>query len=173
MSNWTVLYFCGSNRKEKKKIPITGPVLQAKAINLHKKLQEARGSGPMEEFKASTGWLWRFCKCHNIRQLSMHGKKLSSDCPAADQFIRDFKKFVNDSNYCLHQVFNCDETSLYYKLLPTSTLAAHFKKSADGRKIQKECVTISACSNATGTIKLPLLFIGKAKKFTLLQAYRP
>ena len=36
-------------------------------------------------------------------------------------------------------------------------------KSADGRKTQRERVTINACSNASGTIKLPLLLIGKAK----------
>lgn len=139
--------------------------MQAKAIDLHKKLQAARGArgGPMEEFNASTGWLWRFCKRHNIRQLSMQGEKLSSDRPAADHFIPDFQEFVHDNDYCLDQVFNCDETGLYYKLLPKKTLAAHFEKSADGRKTQKERVTISACSNVTGTIKLPLLFIGKAK----------
>ena len=39
----------------------------------------------------------------------------------------------------------------------------HLEKSADGRKSQKKRVTINACSNVTGTIKLPLLFIGKSK----------
>ena len=60
-------------------------------------------------------------------------------------------------------MFNCDETGLYYKLLPQKSLAAHFEKSADGCKTQKERVTINACSNASGTIKLPLLLIGKSK----------
>ena len=58
-------------------------------------------------------------------------------------------------------MFNCDESGLYYKLLPEKSLAAQFEKSTDGRKTQKERVTISACSNATGSIKLPLLLIGK------------
>ena len=60
-------------------------------------------------------------------------------------------------------MFNCDESGLYYKLLPEKSLAAQFEKSADGRKTHKERVTISACSNATGSIKLPLLLIGKSK----------
>ena len=47
--------------------------------------------------------------------------------------------------------------------LPEKSLAAHFEKSADGRKTQKERVAISACLNATGSIKLPLLLIGKSK----------
>ena len=91
------------------------------------------------------------------------GEKLSADKPAADQFIPDFQAFIKDGGYSLDQVFNCDETGLYYKLLPKTSLAAHFEKSADGRKTQKEHVTINACSNATGNIKLPLLLIGKSK----------
>ena len=47
--------------------------------------------------------------------------------------------------------------------MPDKTLAGSFEKSADGRKMSKERVTINACSNVTGTIKLPLQVIGKAK----------
>ena len=60
-------------------------------------------------------------------------------------------------------MFNCDETGLYFKLMPDKTLASSFEKSADVRKTQKERVTINACANASGSIKLPLLLIGKSK----------
>lgn len=49
---------------------------------------------------------------------------------------------------------------MYYRLLPQKTLASHSEKCADGRKAPKERVTINACSNASGTIKLPLVLIG-------------
>ena len=62
-----------------------------------------------------------------------------------------------------HLSGNCDETGLYYELLPEKSLVTHFDKSADGHKSQKERVTINTCSSVTGTIKLPLLFIGKSK----------
>ena len=88
---------------------------------------------------------------------------MSADQPAADRFIPEFKQVINDGGYELEQVFNCDESGLYYKLLPTKTLAAYCEKSAAGRKTQKERVTINACSNVIGTIKLSLLFTGKAK----------
>ena len=94
---------------------------------------------------------------------TLQGGKLSADKPAADQFIPDFQAFIKDGGYSLDQVFNCDKTGLYYKDLPQTDLAAHFEKSVDGRKTQKEHVTINACSNATGKIKLPLLLIGKSK----------
>ena len=70
---------------------------------------------------------------------------------------------MEDNHYTLNQIFNCDETGLYYKLMPQKTLASSFEKSADGRKTQKDRVTINACANASGTIKLPLLLIGKSK----------
>ena len=63
----------------------------------------------------------------------------------------------------LNQIFNCEETGLYYQLFPKKTLAAHSEKRADGRKAPKQRVTINACSNASGMIKLPLLLIGKYK----------
>ena len=87
---------------------------------------------------------------------------MSADQLAANKFILDFNTFVKDGDYSLAQIFNCDETGLYYKLLPQISLVGHFEKSVDGRKTQKERVTINACSNALGTIKLPLL-LGKYK----------
>ena len=68
----------------------------------------------------------------------------------------DFDKLDSD------QIFNCDETGLYFKMLPGHTLAS-VHKQPDGTKKAKDRVTINACANASGTIKLPLLFIGKAK----------
>ena len=141
---------------------IEGPVVQAKARELHKKLCDRRGGGP-SDFTASDGWLWRFSKRHGIRQLTLQGEKLSADQPAADSFISTFQEFIEENHYTLNQVFNCDETGLYFKLMPQKSLASSFEKSADGRKTQKERVTINACANASGSIKLPLLLIGKSK----------
>ena len=103
--------------------------MQEKARELHQQLNNARGdSRPMQEFSASSGWLWRFCQHHSIRQLSLQGVKLSADKAVADQFIPNFQAFVEEGGYNLHQVFNCDEMGLHYKLLPQKSLAAHFEK---------------------------------------------
>ena len=60
-------------------------------------------------------------------------------------------------------MFNCDKTGFNFRLLPENTLAASFERSANGRKASKERVIVNACWNATGTMKLPLQVIGKAK----------
>ena len=129
---------------------------------LHKKLCEQRGVSTT--FTASDGWLWRFGQRHGIRQFTLQGEKLSADWPAAENFIASFEDIIENGQYTLNQIFNCDETGLYYKLLPRKSLVSGMEKSADGRKLQKERITINACSNASGSIKLPLFFIGKFKK---------
>lgn len=160
--------FLWFKQKREEGMPISGPVLKAKAIDLHKQLQQLRSEDTSTvevryEFNASQGWFSRFCQRHNLRQLSFQGEKLSADVPAADGFIPEFQKVIAEGHYSLEQIFNCDESGLYYKLLPSKTMAAHFEKSVAGRKTQKERITINACSNVTGTIKLPLQVIGKAK----------
>lgn len=148
-------------QKRMEGVPITGPLLCEKAVVLYKSLhKDAKAS----VFTASEGWKWRFCKRHGIRQLSLQGEKLSADTDAADEFAKSFPQFVKQGGYSLDQIFNCDETGLNFRLLPTKTLAQSFQKSADGRKKSKDRVTLNLCSNASGTIKLPVQLIGKAKK---------
>ena len=161
MKNWSKLFSSGSSKKEKMEFLFRVQFYKLKLWDLFKKLYPESS----EQFAASNGWLWRFCQRHGIRQLSLQGEKLSADRQAAEEFIPKFRKFIEENNYTLSQVFNCDESGLYYKLLPEKSLAAQFEKSADGRKTQKERVTISACSNATGSIKLPLLLIKKSMLF--------
>ena len=96
--------------------------------------------------------------------MSLQGEKLSADKEASEEFVSSFAEFVEEHHLTLNQVFNCDETGLNFRLLPDKTLASSFEKAADGRKKSKERVTINACANASGTIKLPLQLIGKAKR---------
>lgn len=137
-------------QKRMEGIPISGPMICEKAVQLNSQL---KGDS---KFNASEGWKWRFCKRHGIRNFSVHGEKLSANKDAADEFITSFNQFVKDEKLSMEQIFNCDETGLYFRLLPDQTLAASFEKSASGRKKSKDRVTINACPNATGTIMLPL-----------------
>ena len=73
-------------------------------------------------------------------------------------------RMIEEEGLHLEQVYNCDETGLYHRMLSDKTLAARSEKEGPGLKKQKERITLMACSNATGTHKLPLLFIGKSAK---------
>ena len=39
-------------------------------------------------------------------------------------------------------LYNCDETGLYYRMLPAKTLASRYEKRAEGMKKQKDRVTL-------------------------------
>lgn len=63
-----------------------------------------------------------------------------------------------------HQIYNTDETGLYWKCLPSKTLAAaSLEKMAPGHKSSKEQITLMCCANASGEHKMKLLCIWKAE----------
>ena len=69
------------------------------------------------EFTASKGWLWRFCKNHGIRILSLQGEKPSADATGIDPFKRKLQE-VMEIRITIEQlyIYNCDETGLYYRM---------------------------------------------------------
>ena len=91
--------------------------------------------------------------------MSLQGEKASADADSTEEFKGDFSSLTS---YNHDQIFDCDETGLYYRLLPQNTLAGSYERRADGRKKSKDRVTVNACANVTRSIKLPLLLIGKA-----------
>ena len=48
--------------------------------------------------------------------------------------------------------------------MPGESLVSSFEGRAEGRKKSKDRVTINACANVTGSIKLPLLVIGESAR---------
>lgn len=116
------------------------------------------------DFNASSGWLTRFKQRHGIREIAVQGEKLSGDNKAASEFCKDFQEFIARENLELEQIYNADETGLFWKCLPTKTLAFEAERSAPGYKSSKERITVLCCANGTGSHKIKLGIIGKAKK---------
>lgn len=149
------------NQERRKGTPLSGPIIQEKAIALHSKISGQ--SSTVDTFTASEGWLQRWKNRHGVRQFSISGEKLSSDLSGAQVFIGKFKQLAIENNLLPDQVYNIDETGLNYKMLPNKTLASK-KEIISGHKPSKERLTIALCSNASGDHKLPLFVIGKSKK---------
>ena len=133
-------------QKRMEGVPVSGPLLCEKAMDLYKTL---RKDAKESEFTASE---WRFCKRHGIRQLSLQGEKLSANSDAAAEFTKSFPEFAQA--YSLDQIFNCDETGLNFRLLPAKTLSLLKNQLTVVRNLK--IVTLNLCSNASGTIKLPV-----------------
>ena len=142
--------------------PISGEFLKAQALKFNEACL-SDGSGGNPDFKASAGWLQKFKERHGIRGLSVQGEILSANPPAVDPFLNKLEEIIADGELSREQIYNCDETGLYWKVLPHRTLVGPEEKTAPGQKKNKERLTLLATANATGSHKLPLLLIGKSK----------
>jgi hypothetical protein len=52
------------------------------------------------------------------------GEKLSADLDAARKFVEEFTKLISDENLTAEQIFNTNETELFWQCIPWRTLAA-------------------------------------------------
>ncbi|KAH0820527.1 hypothetical protein GEV33_002264 [Tenebrio molitor] len=60
------------------------------------------------------------------------------------------------------QIFNADETGLFFKMTPNKILKFKGEKCSGG-KMSKDRITVLVVANMTGTVKKKLLVIGKSK----------
>lgn len=64
------------------------------------------------------GWLDRWKKRHGVRQLKI-GESLSGDVGAAEKFKKEFEDFIKKEEPTVDQVYNADESGLFYRMLPS------------------------------------------------------
>lgn len=137
--------------------PISGEILKGKARFFYRKIMNK------DDFQASEGWLDKFKRRFGIRLLSTTGEKLSCDVDAVEPYKEKFQKVIEEMALTPDQVYNADESGLFWRLLPKKTYVHCAEASAPGRKLAKDRVTFMPCSNASGTHKMNMLVIGKAK----------
>ena len=86
---------------------ITDSLIVEKAKALAEKLHS-------EDFKASDGWLWRFRQRHNIKLQRPRGGSGAADQQGIETACTVIGKIITQLNYQLADVYNMDETGLYY-----------------------------------------------------------
>ena len=133
-------------------VVLTDGLLQLKA----KKFAELLNISETD-FKASHGWVDRFKKRHDIRRFRIHGE---SESVLVENLPEQKQKLVELlSKYRPEDVYNADETSLFFRMTPNQTLAT---KPVKGKKKDKDQITVLLCTNATGTDKFKSLVIRKS-----------
>lgn len=137
-----------------KNLPISGTLIREKA----REFADALGH---EDFSASIGWLDKFKKRHNIVQKAICGESAAVNLELSENWqIHVLPNLI--SQYNANDIFNADETGVFFKCLPNKTLA--FKnENCFGGKNSKERITVMVCSNMSGSEKIKLLVIGKSK----------
>ncbi|GFW67191.1 tigger transposable element-derived protein 1 [Trichonephila clavipes] len=87
-----------------------------------------------KEFSASKGWLTGFLKRNALHNINITGESATADEGAAKIFPEELAKIIEDGDYSADEVFNADETGLYWKKLPNRTSIAKDEKTASGHK---------------------------------------
>ncbi|CAF2055852.1 unnamed protein product [Rotaria magnacalcarata] len=135
-----------------KNIPISGPILQQYARNIALQFDQSTN------FRASNDWLDRFRTRYNINFRAICGEARAVDSTTVDDWKSPLHSFIE--HYDPWNIFNCDETSLFYKLLPDRSLVVD-RNDCRGGKRSKERYTVLLCCNRSGSEKLKPLVIGK------------
>ncbi|CAI6363779.1 unnamed protein product [Macrosiphum euphorbiae] len=141
-------------------LPVSGPILKEKANIFAKSLGYTN-------FKNSTGWLDKWKKRNNITLRKPCSGNLSNLSVSKDQHCFQWKNDILTiiNEYSPNDIFNADETGIFYRCLPDSTQQLSYGNDdcRDGKR-SKERVTVLLCTNMSGTEKIKPLLIGKPTK---------
>ena len=127
-------------------------------VDISEEIAEEMG---FKDFSCSSGWIHRFKIRHTIVQKHVSGEAAS----VSEETVASWQEVTLPSllaDFAPEDVFNVDETGLFFKLLPDSTLAFKGETCHGGKRV-KERITVLVAGNADGSEKLPLLVIGKSK----------
>ena len=143
-------------------VPITGVILKSKAEDyavLHL----------LGKIQFSDGWIDRWKKRHQISCVKMNGESEKVNMETVD----DFKQRLSDivKGYSANNIFNADETGLFFRCMPTRTLNIKGLKCFNGEQ-SKERLSILFCCSLDGE-KLPPLVIGKSANPRALKGFPP
>ncbi|XP_029040190.1 jerky protein homolog-like isoform X1 [Osmia bicornis bicornis] len=129
--------------------------------------------GGSESFKASDGWYrtWKFR--NGIRSIAPSGEPSSTNTKAANQFTTEISELIDKENLTLYQIFNADETELYFKMMPNRSSIVKTEHQLPGHKKINDRLTVMACCNANSSFKMPLLVIGKHQKPAAMKHIAP
>ena len=110
----------------------------------------------------SKGWLNNFKSRFKIKQYQIYGESGSVSQELVEIARKECREFIKKwlglgNGRSIKDVFNLDETALFYKLLPNRTLA---NSAVEGMKVNKERITIAIISNADGSEKIKPIVIG-------------
>jgi hypothetical protein len=97
-----------------------------------------------DDFKASNGWLEKFQKRHSIVFKSVQGEEGTVDVGALNDWQTSaLRNQLKD--YEAKDVFNLDETGLFWKLLPNKTMAFKGERSTGGKKPKDSIIHGTEC----------------------------
>ncbi|XP_066978812.1 tigger transposable element-derived protein 1-like [Macrobrachium rosenbergii] len=125
--------------QNQRRVPVSLSVIQEKARELHAAVVKKSGEGSAsEEFSASRGWFNRFKARANLHNVKLQGEAASADDVAAESFPSGLADIIREGGYTADQVFNVDETGLFWKRMPNRTCISRMTGQHQAIKLVRE-----------------------------------
>ena len=146
-------------------------VVQSRALQFAKQLHL---NGLMNDedfinFRASRGWIEKLKRRKKLSVSKLLGEANTLSPAVLEAKITEFRDellaLMNEHDVDSSHVFNADQTGLYYRRFPCTTIvSADRKQFVKGTKAMKDKdrITAMVCTSSTGA-KVPIAFVGKAK----------
>lgn len=150
--------------QRQKGCPLSTELITSKASSLYEDIKIRDNQvGVHHKFSASIGWFRGFKKRFNIANVRLHGEGASCDTDAVPSFLSKFKEIISENSYLPQQVYNVDETGLFWKRMPSRTYVTESERRASGFKAHKDRLTLLLGGNASGDAKLPPLLVYRSE----------
>ncbi|GBN44907.1 Tigger transposable element-derived protein 6 [Araneus ventricosus] len=139
-----------------KKVPISGSFIIEKALQFAKVLG-------YDEFRGNNGWLEKLKRRHGIMAKVISGESEDVDDNDSENWITEtLSKILED--YKPENIFNADETALFFQCLPQNTLTFKKEKCFGGKQRKARLSAVMLGANMTEHQKLkPLVIVDVSK----------
>ena len=138
-------------------VPVRGTDLQDAANRFAKHLN-------IQNFTASNGWLFRFRSRHGISNRKICGESMSADESSVEPFCNRLNEIIESTGLEKSQIYNGDETGLFWKQLPENSQAQRNLSSVPGHKLNRQRLSALLVPNADGSHRLKSAIVSHAKK---------
>lgn len=140
---------------ESRGLTLSGDVIQEAGTKFYDQLKVPKE----ERQKLSNGWLDSFKARVGLQSLRFHGEAASANIENVEEERARVKTLLSGKKLC--DIFNMDETALFYAMTPDRGLVTTARHGVKQSKIQ---LTLAFTANADGTERLTPLIIGHAKQ---------
>lgn len=144
-----------------KKNIVDSIVVRLKAKEIYS--QVTQGQEHVKPFSASAGWLARFKRRYSMKNFKLAVEDGSAHQEAADEFKKYLLSVIREKGYVEEQVFNADETGLFYKNVGKRTYVMQTASKVPGSKVLRDHATLLLCTNAKGDFKCKPLMVYKVQ----------